>query len=326
MGAFDIGSIRVAEQRIRDHVVRTPLLTSPMLNERANCNVYVKAESLQLTGSFKVRGALNKILAMDDESRQSGFVAFSAGNHGQGVAAAARLVKVPAVIVMPNTAPKVKVENCRWWGAEIVIYDPHVEDRAEVARRIAEPRGMTVIPPFDDYDIIAGQGTCGLEIVDQLRELKVTPDALVINCSGGGLAAGVTEAVKQTFPSVHVFIAEVSGFEKMARSIATGVAQSNHTVPKTVLDGIAGPTAGGKTLDVLRRHDVRGIGVTDDEGMRGVAAAFKMLKLVLEPGGAASLGAVLSEKLSIVHRNVVVIASGGNVDTSVFAQAITHSS
>jgi threonine dehydratase len=322
MNEFNIEAIRSAAQRINGRVVRTPLLVSPMLDERAGYNLYVKAESLQLTGSFKLRGALNKILSMDEAERRAGFVAFSAGNHGQGVAAASRLVGAPAVIVMPNTAPKVKVENCRWWGAEVVMYDPQVEDRVQVARRVAEPRGMTVIPPFDDYDIIAGQGTCGLEIVEQLKERGVKPDAVVINCSGGGLAAGVTEAVKAEFPEVDILISEVHGFEKMARSLETGIAQSNPSVPKTILDGIAGPTAGGKTLEVLRRHGVCGIGVTDEEGMLGVATAFKLLKLVLEPGGAASLGAVLSGKVCHSGKNIIVIASGGNVDARVFSQAI----
>lgn len=322
MSEFSIDTIRQAASRLRGRVVRTPLLESPMLSERAGCRLFVKAEPLQLTGSFKIRGALNKILSMDDSARRAGIVAFSAGNHGQGVAAAARAVGCPAVIVMPDTAPRIKVDNCRWWGAEVVTYDPQTEDRVEVAQRVAQPRGMTVVPPFDDYAIMSGQGTCGLEIVEQLNDLQVVPDAVVINCSGGGLASGVSEAVKDAFPATRIFIAEVQGFEKVARSLIDGVPQSNPSVPKTVLDGIAGPTAGAKTVEVLRRHRAIGLGVSDEEGLAGVAAAFKLLKLVVEPGGAAALGAVLAGKADVTGRNVVVIASGGNVDPAVFAQAL----
>lgn len=286
MSEFSLDVIRQAAARLRGKVVRTPLLESPMLSERAGCRLLVKAEALQLTGSFKVRGALNKVLSMEHAARRQGIVAFSAGNHGQGVSAAARQVGCPAVIVMPNNAPRIKVENCLWWGAEVVKYDPQTEDRVEVAQRIAQSRRMTVIPPFDDYDIMAGQGTCGLEIVEQLEEIGVRPDAVVINCSGGGLASGVSEAIKNAFPNTRVMIAEVLGYEKVARSLESGRPESNPSVPKTILDGISGPTAGAKTLEVLRRHQATGLSVSDDDGLNGVAAAFKMLKLVVEPGGA----------------------------------------
>lgn len=325
MNAFNITSIEHAASRLRGRVVRTPLLESPMLSERAGCRLLVKAEPLQLTGSFKIRGALNKILTMDESKRRAGIVAFSAGNHGQGVAAAARTVNCPAVIVMPKTAPRIKMDNCRWWGAEVVIYDPETEDRVEVARRIAEPRGMTVVPPFDDYEIMSGQGTCGLEIVEQLNELQVKPDAVVINCSGGGLASGVSEVMKHYFPSAEIFIAEILGFDKVARSLVTGIPQNNSSVPKTILDGINGPSAGAKTVDVLRQHRARGVGVTDEDGLTGMLAAFQMLKLVVEPGGAAALGAVLAGKVNVAGKNVVVIASGGNVDPAVFIRALSSS-
>ena len=324
MDEFGIEAIRQAAARLQGRVVRTPLLESPMLRERAGCRLFVKAESLQLTGSFKIRGALNKILSMDEPARRAGIVAFSAGNHGEGVAAAARAVGCPAVIVMPNTAPRIKVDNCRWWGAEVVAYDPQTEDRVEVAQRVARSRGMAVVPPFDDHAVMAGQGTCGLEIAEQLNALQVVPDAVVINCSGGGLASGVAEAIRDAFPATRIFIAEVQGYEKVARSLATGIPQSNPSVPKTVLDGIAGPTAGTRTVEVLRRHQASGLGVSDDEGLAGVAAAFRLLKLVVEPGGAAALGAVLAGKADVAGKNVVVIASGGNVDPAVFAQALAR--
>lgn len=319
---FNIEAIRQAASRLRGLVVRTPLLESQMLSDRAGCRLFVKAEPLQRTGSFKIRGALNKVLSMDEPARRAGLVAFSAGNHGQGVAAAARAVNSQAVIVMPNTAPRIKMDNCRWWGAEIMTYDPRIEDRLEIAQRVARLRGMTIVPPFDDYDIMAGQGTCGLEIVEQMNELQIIPDAIVVNCSGGGLASGVSEAIKDAFPDTEILIAEVLGYEKVARSLATGIPQNNPSVPDTVLDGIAGPTAGAKTVAVLRRHQVRGVGVSDEDGLSGVATAFRMLKLVVEPGGAAALGAVLAGKADVSGKNVVVIASGGNVDPSVFSRAL----
>jgi threonine dehydratase len=324
MGELSIATIRAAAACLEGKIVRTPLLHTPMLDEQAGCRVFVKAESLQLTGSFKLRGAMNKLLAMDPSSRRAGVVAFSAGNHGQAVAAAARAVDCDAVIVMPKTAPRIKVDNCRWWGAEVVLYDPHTEDRAEISRRIAEPRGMTIVPPFDDPDVMAGQGTCGLEIVEQLNEQGIRPSVVVIPCSGGGLASGAAEALRSAFSDVEIVIAEPLGYEKFARSLASGVPQSNGEVPKTVLDGIAGPTAGARPLAALLRHGPTGVGVSDDEALAAIAAAFKILKIVLEPAGAAALAAVLSGKVSVAGKNVVAIGSGGNVDPALFAKALAR--
>ncbi len=322
MNGFSIETIRKAASRLQGRIVRTPLLESPMLSERAGCRLFVKAEALQLTGSFKLRGALNKALSMDESARRAGLVAFSAGNHGQAIAATARMLGCPAVIVMPSTAPQVKVANCKWWGAEVVLYDPQTEDRVSVAQRVAGPKGMAIVPPFDDHEIMAGQGTCGLEIAEQLKELGVAPDMVVVNCSGGGLAAGVAESVRSAFPAAQMYIAEVLGFEKMARSLASGTVQTNPSVPQTLMDGIAGPTAGAKPLEVLLRHQTKGLGVSDKEALTGVAAAFNLLRIVLEPAGAASLGAVLAGKADVAGKNVVVVASGGNIDPPVFARAL----
>lgn len=321
---FDITDLRRAAARIEGRIVRTPLLHSPMLDELAGCRLFVKAEPLQLTGSFKIRGALNKGLSMDPARARAGFVAFSAGNHGQAIAATSKMLGCPAVIVMPRTAPQTKVANCRWWGAEVVLYDPLTEDRTAIARRLAEERGMTVVSPFDDYEIIAGQGTCGLEIVEQLNELQVVPDVVVANCSGGGMAAGLSVACGEAFANTKIVIVEILGFEKMARSIASGVPESNPSVPSTILDGIAGPIAGERPLGALRRYDVTGVGVNDDDALAAMAAAFKLLKLVVEPAGAAGLAAVLARRLDVAGKNVVVVASGGNVDPGVFGRALKY--
>ncbi|PZQ00023.1 MAG: pyridoxal-5'-phosphate-dependent protein [Variovorax paradoxus] len=322
MHAFDSSMICTAARRLQGHVVRTPLLHSPVLDALASCRVFVKAESLQRTGAFKYRGALNKILSLPAEQVRAGFVTYSAGNHGQAVAAAAHAVGCPATIVLPRNAARIKVESCRWWGAETVFYDPQVQAREEVARRIAEPRGMTIVPPFDDLDIMAGQGTAGLEICDQLAEANAQPDAVLLNCSGGGLASGVAQALRDSHTQIAVHVVEPQGYDKMARSLAAGSPQKNHEVPRTLMDGIAGPSAGSLPLQVLMRHGATGLSVSDDEVLHAMAAAFRTLKLVLEPAGAASLAAVLAQKTALQGKTVVLVASGGNVDPEVFRQAL----
>ncbi|MCC4316211.1 MULTISPECIES: threonine ammonia-lyase [Streptomyces] len=319
---FGIDAIHEAARRLTGHVVRTPLLNSPMLDELVGARVLVKAECLQLTGSFKVRGALNALLTLDEDARRAGIVAYSAGNHGQGVAAAARLAGCPAVIVMPNSAPRIKVDNCRWWGAETVLYDPRTEDREEVARKILQMRGMTLVPPFDDPGVMAGQGTVGLEIAEQARELGLTPDTVLVNCSGGGLASGVLTALNDAFPGLANHIVEPAGFDKMARSLAAGRVCANPQPSGGLMDALAGPVAGARPLAVLRHYDVTGLTVTDEEALAAMGAAHRFLKIVVEPGGAASLAAVVSGKADVRDEVVVLVASGGNVDPEVYRRAL----
>lgn len=323
MSEFGIGRIREAADRLEGRVVRTPVLSSPMLDELAGARVFVKAEALQRTGSFKYRGALNKLLTLDEATRARGVITYSAGNHGHAVAAAARQIGCPAVIVLPKTAPAIKVANCRWWGAELVFYDPVTEDREQVARAISEPRGLLLVPPFDDFDIMAGQGTAGLEFGEQLDELGAIPDALLVCCSGGGIASGASTAIKDRFPGADCYVVEPAGLDKMARSIATGIPQAKPAGPATVMDGIAGPQAGTKTLNVLRSLRATGLTVTDDQALAAMAAAFRYLKIVLEPGGAAALAAARAHGDLFKGRNVAVICTGANVDPEVFTRAIS---
>ncbi|MGW1025622.1 threonine ammonia-lyase [Streptomyces sp. NPDC002577] len=320
---FSVDAIHEAAKRLTGHVVRTPLLNSPMLDDLVGARVLVKAECLQLTGSFKVRGALNAVLTLDEDARRAGIVTYSAGNHGQGVAAAARLVGCPAVIVMPRDAPRIKVDNCRWWGAETVFYDPETEDREEVARKIRQERAMTLIPPFDDARVMAGQGTVGLEIAEQARELGLTPDAVLVNCSGGGLSSGVITALNHAFPGLSNHIVEPEGFDKMARSLATGRACSNPRPPGGVMDAISGPAAGTRPLAVLGGYDVSGLTVTDEEALAAVGVAHRILKIVVEPGAAASLAALLFGKVDVRGKVVALVASGGNVDPAVYRRALS---
>ncbi|MBI0295926.1 threonine/serine dehydratase [Streptomyces sp. PRKS01-29] len=319
---FGIDAIHQAARRLTGHVVRTPLLNSPVLDDLVGARVLVKAECLQLTGSFKVRGALNALLTLDEDVRRAGIVAYSAGNHGQGVAAAARLAGCPAVIVMPRHAPRVKVDNCRWWGAETVLYDPRTEDREEIARTIVQARGMTLIPPFDDPRVMAGQGTVGLEIAEQAREQGLTPDTVLVNCSGGGLAAGVITALGHALPGLAHHIVEPAGFDKMARSLAAGRVCANPRPPGGLMDALSGPVAGARPLAVLRPYDVTGLTATDEEALAAMGTAHRLLKIVLEPGAAASLAALLSGKVDVRGRTVALVASGGNVDPAVYRRAV----
>ncbi|SOY93343.1 Threonine dehydratase catabolic [Cupriavidus taiwanensis] len=320
--SFSFFNIQEAAIRLAGSIVRTPLLESPMLNQVAGCRVLVKAESLQRTGAFKYRGALNKLLSLPKDIRQRGVVAFSSGNHGHALAAAASEVGCPVVIVLPKDAAAIKIENCRWWGAEIVLYDPETEDREEVGRRVAGPRNMLVVPPFDDYDIIAGQGTAGLELAEQLSERGIQPDVFIVPCSGGGLASGSTAAMRHTYPDLPCFFVEPAGLEKMAPSVREGTPQKRPAGSPTIMDGLSGPVAGARTSKILRECEAVGLSVSDDEVLDAMAVAFRYLKLVLEPAGAATLAAVLRRKADFEGKTVAVICSGGNVDPSVFMRAL----
>lgn len=315
---FGIETIRAAAERIDDKVRRTPFLSSPVLDELAGARVLVKAESLQLTGSFKIRGALNTLLSLTGEELAAGVLAFSTGNHGQAVAASAHMTGSRATIVMPHDAPRVKVDGCRWWGAEVVFYDPATQDREEVGRGLVAEHGLTLVHPYDDVRVMSGQGTVGLEIVDQLR---ASPDAIVLPCSGGGLSSGVIEAVRSVH-DVAPFVVERDGYPKMARSLASGVPERVPAVP-TFLDAIGSPTVGHRTLAALSRHPVTGLTVTDDEARVAMREAARTLKLLVEPGGSAALAAVLARRERFAGQTVVVVASGGNVDASVLAEVLT---
>lgn len=318
---FGIDTIRAAAERIDDQVRRTPLLSSPALDELAGARVLVKAEALQLTGSFKVRGALTTLLSLDEAERTAGVLAFSTGNHGQAVAASARMTGSTATIVMPQDAPCIKVDGCRWWGAEVVFYDPATQDREEVGHRLVEERGLTLVHPYDDLRVMSGQGTVGLEIVDQLRGGGHSLDAIVLPCSGGGLSSGVIEAVRDAHPGAAPFVVERKGYPKMARSLASGRVEQVPAVP-VFLDAIGSPTVGHRTLAALSRHPVTPLEVTDDEARVAMREAVRTLRIVVEPGGSAALAAVLAQRERFAGQTVVVVASGGNVDASVLAEVL----
>ncbi len=318
---MNIGRIEAAARRLAGHARLTPLLGSPFLDEIAGRTLHVKAEPLQLTGSFKFRGAWAAISALDSAARARGVLAYSSGNHAQGVAMAARLHGIPAVIVMPDDAPALKLANTRALGAEVVIYDRRGgESREEIGAALADGRGLSLIRPYDDPEVIAGQGSVGLELADQLPA-GFAGDVLVC-CGGGGLSAGVALALEARRPDLRVRPVEPLGFDDVARSLAAGRIERNAQTSGSVCDAIVTPSPGTLTFPVLNRLCGPGLAVSDGEALRAVALAFLRLKLVCEPGGAVALAAALFRGRDIEGPAVCVVATGGNVDPAMFVRAL----
>ena len=318
----DIARIEAAAGRLAGHAVVTPLLSSPFLDEIAGRQLLVKAECLQKTGSFKYRGARAALSALTADEARRGVVAMSSGNHAQGVALAARELGISAVILMPSDAPRLKLENTAALGAEVVTYDRASEDRDAICRAMSERDGRVLIPPFDHPEVIAGQGTCGLEIAKQAAALGVTEAEVVVCCGGGGLSSGIALALEAHAPAMTVRTAEPQGFDDMARSLASGGRETNNRTVGSLQDAILTPSPGVLTFEVLKRLAGPGLVVSDEDALRAMAAAFSRLKLVLEPGGAAALAATLFQPDAFEADTVIAVATGGNVDAAVFARAL----
>ena len=310
-----------AESRLRKWILETPVLESEAINRLAGARVLFKAEALQHGGSFKIRGALNRILRLSHAERSAGVVAYSSGNHAQGVALAAKWLGIPATIVMPADAPNVKLAGTRELGAEVVLYDREREDREAIAASIAAERGRALVPPFDHADIIAGQGTAALELgrVVQLRHAEL--DALYVPCSGGGLVAGSALAIKTLFPSCAVYAVEPEGYADLQASLAAGERQVLAAHPSTICDALRAPTTGAITFAINRRELAGAVTVNDAQTLRALALAMIHLKVVLEPSGATALAAVL-DRPRRAHKCVGVILSGGNADADTLAAAL----
>ncbi len=315
---MNIKMIRAAASRLGGHARHTPLLSSPFLDDIAGRRLLIKPECLQHTGSFKYRGARAAISALAPKVRARGVIAFSSGNHAQGVALAAREFGVPAVIVMPSDAPRIKVDNTRALGAEVVLYDRDHEDRDALGARLANERGLVLIRPFDDPQVIAGQGTVGLEIGADLP--AGATGAVLVPCGGGGLSAGIALALAKVAPGLRVHTVEPAGFDDVARSLMAGRRLAN-TGPAAgaLCDAIVTPQAGDLTWPVLRDLCGPGLVVSEDEVRRAVALAFSRLRLVVEPGGAVALAAALFHGAGLAGDTVVAVLSGGNVDAALFA-------
>jgi threonine dehydratase len=314
--------IDAAAKVIAPFAVRTPLLSSPALNARVGANVFLKPELLQRTGSFKFRGAFNKLSSIPENKRSGGVVAFSSGNHAQGVAAAAQILKMQATIVMPADAPVSKVERTKSYGAEVVLYDRDREDREAIAGAIAEKRGATLVRPYDDPFIIAGQGTVGREIAEDMAALGTAPDIVVAQASGGGLIAGIATAVKAKFPQTKVIVAEPKDYDDHALSLRAGRREAHHAKHRTICDALMAETPGEITFAINGKLLAGGVTASDEEVGAAMAFAFRELKLVVEPGGAVGLAALLSGRLDAQGKNVVIVLSGGNVDADLYAKLI----
>jgi threonine dehydratase len=316
----DIALIEAAAQRLAGHVRRTPLLNAPLLDQLVGRRVFVKAECLQITGSFKARGGWSAVSALSPDARARGVIGYSSGNHAQGVAYAAARHGVPCIILMPADAPQVKIANTRAYGAKVVLYDRATQDRDAIGAELAAQQGLTLIKPYDDPQVIAGQGTVGLELAEQATKAGITDAPVFVCCGGGGLSAGIALALNAHAPGLVLRTAEPWGFDDMARSLASGRRERNATLSGSICDAILTPAPGELTFPILQRLAGPGAVVTDDQALHAVALAFSHLRLVLEPGGAVALAAALfSENLP---DTVIAVATGGNVDPAIFATAL----
>jgi threonine dehydratase len=315
--------IELAATVLAPYAVRTPLLWNPALDARAGTKVLLKPELLQRTGSFKFRGAFNKLSSIPQIRRAGGVVAFSSGNHAQGVAAAAQILNMKATIVMPADAPASKRERTKSYGAEVVLYDRDKEDREAIAQDIAAKRGATLVRPYDDPFVIAGQGTVGREIAEDMATLGLVPDIVVAPASGGGLIAGVATAVKTRFPNAQLIVAEPEAFDDHTRSLRAGKREPHAAVGRTICDALMASIPGELTFAINSKLLSHGITATDEEVGAAMAFAFRELKLVVEPGGAVGLAALLSGKIEARGKAVVIVLSGGNVDADLYAKLIT---
>lgn len=317
-----IAMIDAAAVRLAGHVRRTPLLNSPLLDRLAGRRVFVKAECLQWTGSFKFRGGWSAVSALAPDLRALGVIAFSSGNHAQGVALAAAMHGGPAVIVMPSDAPTVKIRNTKAYGAEVVLYDRARDDRDAIGADIAQARGLTLIKPYDNAQVIAGQGTVGLEIAEQTGAAGIGDATVIACCGGGGLTSGIALALEARAPGLRVRTAEPEGFDDVARSLASGQIERNPQASGSICDAIVTPSPGVVTFPILKRLCGPGLVVSDDEALQAMALAFTHLRIVVEPGGAVALAAALFR--TDLPETVICTASGGNVDPALFAQVLSR--
>jgi threonine dehydratase len=312
-----------AAGRLAGVAVITPLVESPMLGERTGERVFLKLETLQRTGSFKFRGAYNRLSQLSEAERAKGVVAFSSGNHAQGVAAAARLLKIPATIVMPADAPRIKMENTKAYGAELVAYDRKRQSREEIAAKLATERGAVLVPSFDDPHIVAGQGTVGLEIATQAKAIGVALDRVLVPCSGGGLTSGIALALSGASPNTRVFAVEPEDYDGARLSLAAGQRMAAPGKRETIADALMSPAPGHIPFAILKACKAGAVAVPDKALIHAVGYAARELKLVVEPGGAAALAAVLSGAFDSGGKTIAIVLSGGNIDPDMLVRCLT---
>lgn len=319
---MNIDMIHAAAERIKGHGRITPLLSSPFLDDIAGRRLLVKAECLQHTGSFKFRGGWSAVSNLSEADRKRGVIAFSSGNHAQGVAYAARQHGAPAVIVMPSDAPALKIANTRALGAEVILYERHSEDRDAIGAALAAERNLTLIKPYDDPFVIAGQGTTGLEIAAQARAEGITNADVLVCCGGGGLTSGIALALEADAPEMRTRPVEPENYDDVCRSLAAGSIKSNLPRTGSLCDAIITPQPGELTFPIMNRLCGSGIVVTEDEALKAMALIFTRLKVVAEPGGAVAVAAALFHADKIEGDSVIAVISGGNVDAPIFKRAL----
>lgn len=317
-----VADVRDAQKVLAGLAVETPLLESELLNEELGFRLIVKPEVLQRSGSFKFRGAYNRISRIPEAERPKGVVAFSSGNHGQGVAYAARMFKMPATIVMPADAPQMKVANVKAYGGKVVLYDRLKEDRTEIGRRIAADTGATLVRPFDDRFVISGQGTIGLEIADQMRARNAKADVVLVPTSGGGLVSGVALALNAESPDTKVYAVEPEGSDDTTRSLQAGKPVANRPGGSALCDALLVPQPGEITFAINRKLLAGGFAVPDARVLAAMAVAFRHFKIVVEPSGAVGLAVALGEREHFRGKTMVAVASGGNVDPALYIRAL----
>jgi threonine dehydratase len=317
-----VEDVRRAASCLEGKAYKTPLLESPLLNEKLGCRLLVKPETLQRTGSFKFRGAYNKIFHIPVNKRKNGIVAFSSGNHAQGVAAAAKIFGIETQIIMPKDAPAIKVANTRSYGAQVLFYDRFKEDRSIIGEKLVKENGATLVHPYDDSMIVAGQGTVGLEVARQAQAMDANLNAFLAPCGGGGLISGCALALETESPETEIYSAEPVGFEDTALSVAAGERLVGKRDRKSICDSLLSPKPGKITYEINARLLKSGLTINDETVIKAMKVAFNYFKLVVEPGGAAALAAVLSEKYKANGKTVAVVLSGGNVDAKVYRKAL----
>ena len=324
MDALTPQEIDKAHERIFSLIIKTPLISSETINKKINANVYFKLENLQWTGSFKLRGASNKISQLSNEEKSRGIVSYSSGNHAQAVAYASKLFGVQATIVMPKNAPSIKIKNTKKYGADVVLYDSMHESREKIALEIAHKENKTIVKPYDDLDVIAGQGTVGKEIAEELKLQNIRPDIFLCCCGGGGLIAGSSTYLKYAFPNIKNFAVEPEEFNDTQLSLKNNSIVKNKESGKSICDALLAPQPGNVTFPINQTTLDGGLAVSDKEVKKTIVELAEDMKIVVEPGGAVAATALLTNKINVKNKNVIVVISGGNIDYELFSLIVRN--
>ena len=318
MSKFNHLNIEEAYENIKHKLIKTPLITNDYINKILNSKVYFKLENLQVTGSFKLRGATNKINKLSKKQKLAGVVAYSSGNHAQAVGYASMQENISAKIIMPKNAPKIKIDNTRKYKAEVILYDPEKEIREEIGKKIARIENRTIIKPYDDYDIIAGQGTAAYEISKELENHSIIPDIYLCCCGGGGLIAGTSTYLKYTYPNIQSFAVEPFGFDDTKQSLDSKKIIANKPGKSSICDALFAQQPGELTFPINLEHIKGGFVVSDKEVKNSIKVLAEHLKIIVEPGGAVAATAALTNKINLKNKTVIVMISGGNIDFDMF--------